>query len=789
MKVSINWLKDFVDVDVDIETLSNLFTLHSAEIEETTKLINATNLKVGFVTDIKKHENADTLNVCQVKTNEGTHQIICGAPNVQENQHVIVAMPGAVLPGNFKIKKAKIRGVESNGMICSLNELGVDKSLVDASGIHVIKEACTLYDNPLEVLNLDDEVMTVHVNPNRPDLLSIMGVAIDTAAILDKEYHPKSYTVNEIKEENPIDITLNTPYCPSYYTRVVKDVVIRESPRFIKSRLIAAGMRPINNIVDITNYVMLETGQPLHAFDLDSLEKEEITVRLAKDNESFKTLDNKERLLKEDDIVITSNDIPIALGGVMGGADSEITDQTSRIIIESAIFDEVHIRNTQKRLDLRSEASTRFERGIDPNRTKLALDMCASLFEKYADAKTLKNIKKVDNIKPQSTEISVSLEKINKTLGTSYTKKDITQTLDKLFFNYTTNKTTFNIIPPSHRLQIETYQDIIEEVGRMLGYKNIPSSLPETVSVGRLSSYQIFKRNIKHHMTSLGLNEVKTYALIKDERVHEFDKDSQRTIQVNRPMSQEHKTLTLSPLPNLIDVVKYNKARKLSDVFIFELGKNYQKDNEIELLSGTLTGTYDSVDWQSSNKTIDFYLVKGLLESLFEKLNLNQITYHPTNAYKNCHPGQTALIKQGDDTLGFIGKIHPKYAQTHKLEDTFVFELDLKEMYNNKTAITQFNEISKYPSITRDIALVVDDKVLASELLESIKKASNKTLKTATVFDVYHGEPLAETQKSLAIKLTFGLKDRTLETQEIEEQVALILQAVKRKYDAELRSI
>ncbi len=787
MKVSLNWLKELVDVNVSIQELADKFNIHSAEVEDYYALCNATNLVVGYVTEKTPHPNADKLSVCKVDIGGEISQIVCGAPNVDAGQKVIVSLPGAILPGNFKIKKSVIRDVESNGMICSLDELGIDKKYHNEDGIHVLPSNATVGANAIEEMALNDEVMELDLTPNRADLLSMMGLAYDTAAILDTEVHLNTPHVEEIEEENQVKIKLDTPNCMSYYVRVIKDIEIKESPLYMQSRLIAAGIRPINNVVDITNYVMLETGQPLHAFDYDLVDSNVITVRMAKDNESFKTLDGKERILTKDDILITNDQKGIALGGVMGGFDTEVVDASKTILLESAVFDPYHIRKTSARLDLRSEASNRFERKVDPSRTVLALNMAAELFSKYANGKVLKGISVVDNIDKEEIKIDLSLEKINNYLGTSYSLELVKETLRRLAFDYELKGTLFTITAPSRKQDIKTYQDIIEEVGRIIGYDKLPLTLPKVVSQGKLSDYQIFRRKIKQTMTALGLNEVISYSLLNEEKVYDFVLGKANIVKVAMPMSKDRAVMALTPINGLLDAVKYNTARKNKDLFFFELGKRYEVNNEKLLLSGALTGELSNIAWQGKKEVVDFFTVKGILESLFDKLGLSHLYFEAMEDYQNLHPGQSAYIKDRTGVVGFIGKLHPKYESNNDLKDTFVFELDVLKMYQVKRPLKKVKEINKFPSIYRDIAVVVDEKVTAKQLTDVINKAGKRMLVDVNVFDLYVGENLGENKKSLAIRMEFRDNTKTLETADVEARTKEILGVIKKQLNAELR--
>ena len=786
MKVSLNHLKSLVDTDIKAVELSELFNLHSGEVEETYKLVEATNLVVGYVKSKEKHPDADKLSICQVDLGTETSQIVCGAPNVDAGQYVIVSKPGAILPGGFKIKQSTIRGVESNGMICSLGELGIDKKFVYTEGIEVIKAPCKAGDDPLEILGLYDEVMALDLTPNRADLLSVMGVAYDTSAILDVPLTFTQPVVVESDKKNLVKIKIETENCSSYYARVIENIEIKDSPRWLKSRLIAMGIRPINNVVDITNYVMLETGQPLHSFDYARLNNDTITVRMAHEDETLVTLDSIERKLTVNDIVITNDKEAVALGGVMGGLSTEIIESSSTILLESAIFNPVSIRKTSKRLDLRSEASTRFERKVDPKRTILALEMATELLIKYASGEALQGVSKVDNIDYTDKTVVTSAKQINSNLGLNLSTEEISNVLRRLHFEHQVAEDVLTILIPSRRQDMETYQDIIEEVGRIIGYDNLPLTLPANVSTGRLSEMQTFKRSIKTKLTGLGLNEAVTYSLLHKDRANDFSKEINKTVQVAMPMSQDRSTLTLSPLNGIVDVLKYNVARKNTDLFFFEIGKRYDAEETV-VVSGALTGKISETSWQGKKEEIDFFTVKGILDSLFEQLYLGHLEYEKMSDYKNLHPGQSAYIKDFRGIVGFVGKLHPEYAKQNALKNVYVFELEVGKMFDLKRVLKKVKEINKFPEVSRDIAIVVDDNTLASEVLQVVKKAGKRMLISADIFDLYKGNPLKENQKSLAVKMVFSDPKRTLETKEVDQRVNEILGLLKAKLKAELR--
>ena len=792
MKISLNWLKELVDVNITIEELSNLFNLHSGEVEEHYNLVEATNLVVGYVESKEKHPDADKLSVCQVNIGNSISQIVCGAPNVDKGQYVIVAQPGTELPGSFKIKASTIRGVESNGMICSLDELGIDKKYHQEDGIHEISVECKPGDDPIEVLHLNDSVFALDLTPNRADLLSVMGVAYDTAAILKTKVKNKEITVPEINKINPVSIEIDTDKCSSYYARVIENIEIKDSPRWMQSRLIAAGMRPISNVVDITNYVMLETGQPLHAFDYDLLQTGKIVVRQAKANEEVVTLDENKRKLDPTDVVITNGENVVAIGGVMGGLDTEIVSSSKRILLESAVFDAYSIRKTSNRLDLRSEASTRFERKVDPNRTILALEMATMLFHKYANGDVLKGINKVENGNLSNKLITVTTDKINKVLGTTYSDTLITETLERLDFAHTIEDGVISISVPTRRQDIETYQDIVEEVGRIQGYDNLPTTLPETVSLGALSERQSFKRTIHRLLTGLGLNEVVTYSLTSKDKVLDFvSKDEKglisEVVELMMPMSKDKSTMILSPIGGILESIKYNVARKNSDILFYELSKRYTKTTETEVLAGAVTGEISNVLWQGKKEIVDFYTLKGIISSMLNELGLSHLYLETTDDYDNLHPGQSAYIMDRSGVVGFIGKLHPKYEKANNLKNVYVFELKLESLLKLRRPLKKAKEINKYPSMFRDLAIVVDSEIQAQKIKDIISKAGKRMLTDVMIFDLFVGGNLSENQKSVALRLEFNDPKRTLESSEVDESVKEILSSLEKQIKAVLR--
>ena len=786
MKVSLNWLKEYVDVTVDSEQLKMLFTEHSQEVDNIQPLVQVRDLVVGHVVHCEPHPDADKLSVCTVDVGTKITQIVCGAANVGANQKVIVALPGALLDKGLVIKESIIRGVESNGMICSLSELGIAQKYHGETGIHVLNDDAEVGSDAIKALAFDDAVMTLDLTPNRADLLSMHGVSYDVSAILNKPLTIPTPNVSFSDKQNPMVIQTQTESCMSYYGAVIDDLVIKDSPVWMKARLIAAGIRPINNVVDITNYVLIETGQPLHAFDFDALNSETIVVRNAVKNETFVTLDDKERILESHDIVITDGKNAVALGGVMGGAATEVTSKTQSILLESATFEPKSIRKTSRRLDLRSESSLRFERGVDPQKTKVALMRACELFVAYAHATVREGIQFFDNNDNKEQHIIISLETINGVLGTTLNNQSISDVLTRLRFDFKTTSEGFDIQVPSRRQDLKTYQDIIEEIARMIGYNQIPDTLPLNETIGRLSEYQTFKRRIKNTLVGLGLSETINYALVDLERNNDFtNKPTNNMVFLSNPLSEQHQVLTLSPLNGLLNVLSYHHARKMNDVHVFELGKRYTTHKETEMLGLALMGHYQQRAWKTL-EAVDFYTVKGIVEALFKRLNIDHVTFEKAEL-ESYHPHQTAIVYVQGQKVGHIAKVHPSKTRQYDLEDVFVCELNIEKLFKYRHQKVVYKPVQRYPQMIRDIALKLNTDIASKHVIDAIYELSFKPLKEAYVFDVYQGEHLENNKKSLAIRLVFEDPTQTLEAEAIDKHMQSVVQTLTNTFDAELR--
>lgn len=793
MKLSTNFLKDYVDIDIDVNTLAEDMTKVGNEYDEADKLIKATKLTIGKVVSCKDHPDSDHLHVCKVDIGTEILDIVCGAPNVREGLKVIVALVGAQLPGG-EIKKGVIRGETSNGMLCSIAELGLDNKFIkeeDRAGIHELPEDAPIGEDPIKYMKLDDSVIDFELTANRGDLLSILGMAYEIGAIYDKpvkEIETK-YTENGKNVENEFSIDIQTENCKLFLAKKVQNVTIKESPDFIKNRLIASGIRPINNVVDISNYVMLEVGQPLHFYDADRLGNK-IVVRMAEEGEKLATLDGIERTLNSSNITIANNNKAIGLAGVMGGLDTEVESNTKNIVIESAIFDSVKVRMTSNKI-LRSEASNRFEKGLDPNRTYMAMERACHLLEKYADAEIMHGMCVYDKTDKTEKVIEIEFKNINDVLGTNISKEDILNVFRKLGFKYTSDDVKATVTVPTRRLDISIKEDLIEEVSRIYGVDNIQGRLPVLpIKPGKIDKTY---REIRNKMISLGLNETLSYILINDKEVHKYTLDEFEELKLLAPITEDRNTLRYSMIPSMVKIYEYNKARDIKDVSIFEIGKGFYKKQdeygENTKLCALMTGDY--YNELGNTKQVDFYVMKGVLEEI-----LNYLGYE--NRYSlvkqdkipaEFHPGQTAYISVNNDIVGMIGRLHPNVENNinNAKAPVFVLEINLDKLLEKKTGKMKFKEISKFPSIEKDIAFVVDKNITSLEIETNIKKAAGSMLESIKPFDLYVGEQLGENKKSIAYSLTFSDAKRTLTEEEVLETMQKVIDMVSKKCGAECR--
>lgn len=806
MFVSYRWLQDYVDIaDIEPQELAEKITRSGIEVDSVESLNKGvSNVIVGKVVDVKLHPNADKLKLCQVDTGEGTlSQIVCGAPNVCAGQKVAVAKPGARLPGGIKIKKAKLRGEESHGMICSLQELGVESHLVQneyADGIFEFSDQVEVGNDAIRELNLNDTILEFDLTPNRADCLSMLGVAYEVAAILDRDVKKPAFDVAFSNESAAdyirvsIDSHEDNPY---YGAFVVKNVKVAPSPLWLINRLVAAGIRPINNVVDITNFVLLEYGQPLHAFDYDRLGSKEIVVRRAKQGEEIITLDDETRHLSADHLVITNGNDPVAVAGVMGGASAEVRPDTTTILLEAAYFDSKVVRKASTDLGLSSEASTRFEKGVARNRVYEAGLRAVSLMKELAGGEVLSGVVEAGERNVSLHKITIEAERINRVLGTTIRTVEMEDIFRRLGFEYQLEDDTFTVTIPTRRPDIRIQEDLIEEVARLYGYEQIPTTLPVGEShPGRLSDHQKKRRIVRRYLEGVGIYQATTYSLTTLEKNRLFGHDSRcHDIGLTMPMSEERSHLRTFVLPHLLEALAHNLHRQETDVALYEIGSVFLSEEkelrelpkEEEHLAAVFTGVWLENKWQNEVKTVDFFVVKGVLEGLFEVLGFStEVTFEQARK-EGLHPGRAAIIKLNENEIGFIGQLHPSVQQKFDLNETYVFELSLEALLNEKTRQIQYDTLPRYPSVTRDIALVVEKDVKAGDVKEVIFRAGGRLLNDVKIFDVYEGEHVGPGKKSLAFSLLYLDPEHTLTEEEVNEVHTRVLDAVREKFSAELR--
>ena len=792
MLVSLKWLNQYVKVDdLDPQNLADLISLHSVEVESVEKVSDATGVVIGYVEKKEQHPGADKLSVCQVNLGAETVQIVCGAKNVDAGQKVPVATNGAVLPGGFKIKKTKLRGQESNGMICSASELGIVASAVPAEiseGIWVLPEDAPTGACAISYLGLDDVVIELGLTPNRMDMLSMYGVANDVAAILDRKVAPVAKSNELVEKGSEFSITLATEKASVYLGKVVKDITVQPSPHAVQMQLMATQNKPISNVVDLTNQIMLQTGLPVHAFDVDKLLSKDIIVREAKAGETVVTLDEQERKLEAGDIVITSGDQIIAIAGVMGSATSAVDEHTKNILFEAAIFDRKQIRKTAGRLNLRTNASARFEKGIHVARI---FEASALIDEAVGNVVNVK----AGNFEATPVAIEISVADVNAKLGTDLDQGAIASIFDRLNLDYQVVESMFIVTPSTRMLDVRYKHDLVEEIARIYGFNNISATLPAMSTIGSLSQAQWAMGNLHQSAQTVGLQNVVTYSLVHEDKLGHFlpDEEVKETrVSLSMPLSLDHAHLRKSLIPSLLEVVAYNKARQIKDVFIYEIGKTHFKVGEDytekTTISGALSGEMVTSKWQQKVEKADFYLAKGAVDALINTLGF-EATYEPiVDGYADFHPGQAATVSVEGKVVGVVGKLHPNAKKAYDLNDTFVFELDLETLLSFKPTGMNYVPVSKYPGIAFDIALIAEEILPVSALIDTIKRAGGKLLKSVEVFDIYTGSGAPEGKKSVAINLYYQDKEKTLTDDDVNPIHGKVLKTLEKEHGAILRT-
>lgn len=801
MLVSYKWLKELVDIDVSSAELAEKMSTTGIEVEGVeVPAEGLSKLVVGHVLSCEDVPETH-LHLCQVDTGDDEpRQIVCGAPNVQAGINVIVAIPGARIADNYKIKKGKIRGMESLGMICSLQELGLPDAIIPkefSEGIQILPDNAIPGDSIFSYLDLDDEIIELSITPNRADALSMRGVAHEVAAIYGKElkFPVKTPQKSSKATSDLISVAIESDKVLTYASRVVENVTVQASPQWLQNRLMNAGIRPINNVVDVTNYVLLYFGQPMHAFDFNKFESGDILARQARNGEKIVTLDGEERDLIDQDIVITVNDKPVALAGVMGGKATEIDSHSKTVVLEAAVFDGKAIRKTSGRLNLRSESSSRFEKGVNYDTVIEALDFAAAMLEELAGGQVLAGYLQAGQVPTEPVQVLTTLDYVNVRLGTNLAYSDIEDVFAKLGFGLSGDAQAFTVSVPRRRWDISIQADLVEEIARIYGYDKLPTTLPEAGgTAGELTASQLLRRRVRAIAEGAGLTEIISYALTTPEKAQAFAIESSHLTELMWPMTIERSALRQNIVSGMLDTIAYNVARKQKNLAIYEIGKVFEQNadpkvdlpNERDTFAFALTGLVAEKDFQTQATAVDFYYAKGILESLFSKLNL-KVTFVAEKDMASMHPGRTARILLGEETIGFLGQVHPQVANDYDIPETYVAELNLQAIEANMASTQIFTEISKQPAVSRDIALLVDDQLSHQDIVTIIDGLGLKYLESIKLFDVYAGTNIEPGKKSMAYSLTFQNPQESLRDEEVAKYMNKISEALLEKANAQVR--
>ena len=805
MKVSYQWLKEYLDIDVEPHELAEKIARTSVDINDVYSLSDGLKkIVVGDVITCEPHPDSDHLHVCQVDVGEDEPiQIVCGAPNVAAGEKVIVALYGARIGDNVKIKRGKIRGVQSNGMLCALQELGFSDKIAPKDyddGIYLLPDDAKPGESVFPYLGMDDVIIDTDVTPNRGDMLSIYGNVNDIAAFYGLKPHFKEVAVKEEASQATSDRlsaqVTDPKLAPTYKLRVVDGVTVADSPLWLQIKLWNSGVRPVNNVVDVTNYVLLKYGQPLHSYDYDQLPGHDFGVRHAQADEKFTTLDGDEQTLKESDIVVTAAGQPVALAGTMGGQGTAVSASTKTVALEAAIFDPIMVRKQARRLDLHSESSMRFERGINPATVETALDEAAELISELAGGQVTTGIVTASEKPAEDKQITLSLAKINHVLGTELSQDEVSDIFNRLAFPVdVVDNDQLMVTVPARRWDIFVAADLYEEIARIYGYDNLPATLPVmTRNHGGLTPRQKFLRASRHEMEGMGLTQAISYSLTTEDKAKQFQIEPlAEPMKLDFPMSSDHVATRMSLISGLLIDVAYNVARNVNNVALYEVGRVFlpkggERPEEQEHLAGAITGQLLANSWHKQDQPVDFFQIKGIVERYLHNLGLaGTITYRATQDRAEMHPGRTADIYVDDQLVGFVGQVHPRTAKDYKVPATYVFELNLEALLAADKVANEYHPISKYPAITRDIALLVDHNVTNADVVAVIEKRAGAFLKKVHLFDVYSGLHLPKGKKSLAYTLTYQDDHGTLTEDQVNKAFAKVTQALEDELAAEIR--
>ena len=795
MLVPLKWLRDYVDIDIDTQEFADMMTMTGSKVEKVDFFGKETNgVEVCKILEIEQHPDADRLKVTKVEVANGEIlQIVTNATNIKVGDYVPVARISAVLPGDFKIKKGKLRGVLSEGMFCGAEELTIPSAFVEdhkKDGIYILdhQDSFELGMDVRDVLGINDALIEFEITSNRPDCRSIIGIAREAAVTLGKELKYPEIKVQACDEEMSFEIDIQTDLCKRYCGRVVKDVKVGPSPYWMQRKLIEAGMRPISNIVDITNYVMLELGQPLHAFDLDDIKYNKMTVKMAEEGEKFTTLDGVERTLTSDMLVIGNQDKTLDLAGIMGGENSEIKDTTTSIFIEGASFAKENIRATSKKLGLRTEASSRFEKGIDINLAEEAVNRACQLIEELGCGTVLNGMLDYYPQKEEVQKVTVNPVRINKLLGVNVPMDQFINILESLEFKCNlVSSEVLELEVPTFRLDITEDADILEEIARIYGYNNIPSaSLEGNATAGVKTDKQKFIDNVKSNSIACGLNEILTYSFVSPRGVDKINlpaNDEKRNfVKIMNPLGEETSVMRTTLIPNMLDVISTNISHKVEEVSAFECGNTFipQEGLPIETKKYCV-GMY--------GKEVDFFVLKGVIESVLNNVGLKGYEIEPETTNLTFHPGRCAKIVYNNIYIGTFGELHPDVIENYNLgQRVYVAEINIDTVFENLNLTKSYNPLPKYPSTSRDIALIVKDEVIVKQIEDIIKANGEDLVESYKLFDVYKGAQIEEGHKSIAYSITYRSKDKTLTDEDVAKVHEKILSELSEKLNANLRS-
>jgi phenylalanyl-tRNA synthetase beta chain len=801
MKVSLNWLRDYVEIRMGLKELVNLLTMAGLEVEEATSVGEGfEKVVVAEILSIRKHPNADRLSLVEVKTHQETFSIVCGATNIKEGQKVPLALVGAQLPNGIEIKRSKIRGVTSIGMLCSEIELALGQ---DASGIMILPSHVPLGADLAEALGLKDTILDISITPNRPDCLCVIGVAREIAALTHQKVKYPLVSLSDQGEEihQKTSVTILDPdLCPRYVARMIQDVKIGPSPHWMSNRLEKVGIRSISNVVDVTNYVMMEYGQPLHAFDFKLLEEGRIVVRRAKTGEEFVTLDGVKRSLDGEMLMICDGVKPVAIAGVMGGLNSEIKEDTQRVLLESAYFNPAGNRRTSKKLGLETEAAYRFGRGIDYGGCLLAANRAAQLIQELTGGKVVEGTVDVYPTPLQPSPIRLSVRKIHQVLGTEVSAEQVRDYLEDLELEVRReDEDVLVVTPPSFRGDLERDIDLIEEVARLDGYERIPITIPkgppssEERSKGLLVERKVIDTLIYH-----GYHEVITYSFTSpvswDIIGLPQDDPRRKHLRILNPLTEDFSIMRTTLIPGLMESAQYNLSRKNSNLKLFELKKIFihkegeRLPEEIKFLAGLAMGFNRDPHWAFSQRPVDFYDIKGCVEDLLDALQIKGAKFNKADDIPYLHPGKASRVVLDQNILGVLGEVHPQVASHYEMNGkVYLFEMDFSKMVAWAREERRFQSLPKFPAVYRDLSVVVDRALEAEKVVETIQTFQQPFVEEITLFDMYQGPPIPEGKKGISYRIRYQANDRTLTDEEVNQYHEKIITRLKEVFHLELR--